>query len=76
MIAGQVKNVSRDRDDRVLRILRLIRAGHSQNAVARHVGATRPEVTTIIKRVLADDLKYSGDPEDVVRSGYVAMRLA
>lgn len=60
----------RERDERVLAWLALRSAGWGCAAIARAYGVPRSEVHVSCDRVRADDLKYSGEPEDIVKAGY------
>lgn len=68
----KTKDNTRDKDEYLLRILRL-RMVTPPTRLAPRLGLTPPRVRTLCNRVLDDDIKFSGEPEHVVRAGYWGM---
>lgn len=66
------KDLTRTRDELILSILSLYRAGYPNSVIATRMGLTRGEVSTFRTRVLAADLKCSGEPKRVVLREYSA----
>lgn len=67
-----MSNSTRADDDRVLAMLDGRYRGLSAGQMARAMKTTRSGVLGLIKRVQDDDLRLSGEPEDVVREAYAA----
>lgn len=65
-----LRDIPRAADDEILRVLRLLQRGVSHTRTAAIVGMTRSRVSILKQRVLADDLRCSGEVPDVVRAGY------
>lgn len=63
-------NRSTSEDDEWLLGLVRLRCNHSSGQIGRYLGMTSARIRTLCNRVLTDDLKYSGESEDVVRSAY------
>lgn len=67
---------SRDADERLLLMLRRRFRGWTKTQIARASGGhlSPNNVDTILKRILAADLKESGEPEETVRAAYWTTR--
>lgn len=65
-----IRDVPRARDDQLLAMLRLRCAGETTYALGKRFDTDPANLGTVLKRVLDDDLKFSDEPADVVRSGY------
>lgn len=67
---------SRDADERLLLMLRRRSRGWTPTQIARLSGGqlSPANVETIMKRILAADLKESGEPEAIVRAAYWTTR--
>lgn len=65
-----IRDIPRARDVEVLTALRLITSGLTLRAVAERLGVSPSDVSVWKQRVMADDLKFSGEPAHVVRAGY------
>lgn len=67
---------SRAADERLLLMLRRRSRGWTLAQVARTSDGTLSagNVATILKRILAADLKESGEPEEIVRAAYWTTR--
>ena len=68
-VSAQQRVKTRDDDEWLVGIVRL-RCNHSSGQIGRYLGMTSARIRTLCNRVLTDDLKYSGESEDVVRSAY------
>lgn len=68
-MSAQPQRSTRDDDEWLLGIVRL-RRHHGSGRIAQHLGLSSARVRTLCNRVLADDLKHSGEDEAVVRSAY------
>ena len=67
---------SRDADERLLLMLRRRSRGWTITQVARFAGGklSPANVDTVTQRILAADLKESGEPEEDVRAAYWTTR--
>lgn len=65
-----IKASLRADDDRILALLSRAHGGERLVDIERDLGLAPNSGTVLIKRVLRDDLRCSGEPEDVVRAGY------
>lgn len=65
----QTSRSTRADDEWLLSLIRL-RNKYGSGRIAQHYCVPSSRVRTICARVLADDLKYSGEAEAVVRAAY------
>ena len=65
-----IRPATRARDEYVLGVLGEVSAGRSQAEVAARFGTSREAVSVLLRRVMTDDIRYSGEPERTVRAGY------
>ena len=63
-------HIPRERDDEILRMLRLRTRGWSTAEIGKHVGKTGPNVRVTTNTIKAADLHESGEPRDQVEAGY------
>lgn len=70
MRVGPIQNVSREHDEWVLSILAQLAGGAQQKDVAARMGTSRPHVAAIKQRVMADDVKHSGEDPETVKGAY------
>lgn len=61
---------NRAKDEFDLRIIRLVASGMKQPSVATRLGVTRSQIAALLRRVMADDVAMSGEPETEVRAAY------
>lgn len=64
-----VRDAPREKDDFLLRLLQM-RMTTQPKQISARVGLKPERVRTLCNRIVEHDLKYSGEPDDVVRSGY------
>ncbi|MFE3836910.1 sigma factor-like helix-turn-helix DNA-binding protein [Pseudogemmobacter sonorensis] len=70
MAKPAIRDVPRARDIEILDQIQRRCRGESAYAIARAAGVDGANLNSLMRKVLADDLKYSGEPEEVVRAGY------
>jgi|GEM_PF-6141323 len=57
-------------DDQAVRVLRFASLGHRMRTIEDHLGMKHNTASVLIRRVIADDLRDSGESEETVRAGY------
>jgi hypothetical protein len=65
-----IRDTPREKDDQVLAMLALRKAGYSWSVVAKAANSKPQAAHKTCADVLRHDLKYSGEPEARVRAGY------
>ena len=66
------KDITRARDDLILSVLGMYRDGFPNHTIAARMNLPAPQVSTLRARVMADDLKFSGECMRDVLKGYSA----
>lgn len=68
-LVGFKKSIRAD-DDRIVALLARAYRGERLADIERDLGIPNNAATIMVKRVLRDDLKHSGEPDEVVRAAY------
>ena len=63
-------HVTRERDEKILLMLRLRTLGHSTSAIGERLGCSHQNVRVTTNTIKAADLHESGEPREQVESGY------
>lgn len=61
---------TRKDDDRILAMIQMRVDGWADAEIAMRHNVRRGGVRVILNRILADDIKHSGEPEAIVRAEY------
>ena len=65
-----ILNVPRERDEQILRLLRLRSSGHPTAEIAARVGISQQNVRVTTNTIKAADIHESGEPRKNVAAGY------